>query len=72
MSRLKKKEEVLTLQRILKEKDEKREFFFKDILSKRLAEYPDLLSEMVQDIQAEWPADDCFEVKKQKTIDIDS
>ena len=37
----------MVLQRILREKDEKREFFFRRILSKRLADYPDVLTEII-------------------------
>jgi hypothetical protein len=40
----------MTMQKILREKDEKREFFFKNILAKTLADYPGVLTEIIQDI----------------------
>jgi hypothetical protein len=60
------------MQKILREKDEKREFLFKSILSKRLVEYPDVLNEIIQDVQGEWPSDDNICGKKQKTCDNSS
>jgi hypothetical protein len=44
---LKKKEEILTMQKILTEKDEKRDFLFKQILGKRLADHPEVLAEII-------------------------
>ena len=60
------------MQKILTEKDEKRDFFFKHILSQRLTEHPEVLAEIIQDIQGEWPCDDCYVSRKQKTSDNSS
>ena len=60
------------MQKILTEKDEKRDFFFKQILGKRLTDHPEVLAEIIQDIKGEWPSDDCYFSKKQRTSDNSS
>ena len=57
-SRIKKKEEVITLNSMIKEKDNKIQVFINTILIERLKEHPDLLQSISTDIQAKWPIDE--------------
>lgn len=55
ISRLKKKEEVLALQDIIRTHEEKRQAIVDQILGKRLQGHPDLLESITADLEELWP-----------------
>ena len=63
-SRLKKKEEVYTLNKIITDKDEKLSRFVEKILANRLGNQPELVEAIRNDIESEWPT---MQAPSQKT-----
>ena len=54
-SRLKKKNEVITLNKMIKDKDDKMSDFVEKILIKRLKGIPDVMNLIMSDINKQWP-----------------
>ena len=72
-SRIKKKEEVITLNNMIKDKDNKMQIFINDILLKKLQNHQEIIQQITHDIENKWPAsgqddqDEGKSYKRQKT-----